>query len=65
MVLIIIQGSVILVVNYFNYRLKNVQCVLYTSTKQTVSEKVNGQKGNSPNRWLKFQNVIKEKTKYY
>ena len=39
--------------------------MLYKNTKQTVSEKVNGQKGNSPNRWLKFQNIVKEKTIYY
>ena len=65
MVCITIQGSVILVVNHYDYQLKNVKCVLYKYTKQTVSEKVNGQKGNSPNRWLKFQNIAKEKTKYY
>lgn len=29
-----------------------------------MSEKVNSQKGNSPNRWLKCQNIAKEKIKY-
>ncbi len=30
-----------------------------------MSEKVNSQKGNSPNRRLKFQNIAKEKIDYH
>jgi len=65
MVYIIIRGSVILIVSLLGRQLKNVKYLLYKYTEQTVSEKVNSQKGNSPNRRLKFQNITKEKTMYY
>jgi len=65
MVCIIIRGSVILIVSQIGRQLKNVKYLSYKYTKQTVSEKVNSQKGNSPNRRLKFQNITKEKTAYY
>jgi len=44
--------------------LKNVKYVLYKDTKQTISEKVNSQKGNSPDHKIKFHNITKEKTIY-
>lgn len=60
------RGSVILLKWYITSRVycdikKHPSLLNIINTKQTVSAKVNGQKGNSPDRKLKYINTIKIK----
>jgi len=65
MVLLLIKGSVIsekwYVTNRAYHDIEKHPILIKKNTKQTVSAKVYGQKGNSPDRILKYKIDIKNK----